>query len=192
MNALETEKWVARYADYLFGIALLKTNDAPTAQDLVQDTFLSALRAQETFQGLSSEKTWLTTILNNKIIDFYRKQSTAKKSIDFITSTQSLFEREFFETETGKAGHWLRHTAPRNWNADHEVEESEFFKILEGCIGKLPRALVPAFVARYLNEKDSEEICKELELTASNYWAIVHRAKVLMRACLEKNWFLKS
>ena len=44
---------------------------------------------------------------------------------------------------------------------------------------------------KYIEGLESDDICKELNITASNYWVLIHRAKLQLRACLEKNWFLK-
>ncbi len=73
MNNLEPNSWVDNYADYLYRYAQSRVNDSAVAEDLVQETFLSAWKARERFEGRSSEKTWLSSILKNKIIDYYRK-----------------------------------------------------------------------------------------------------------------------
>ena len=74
---------------------------------------------------------------------------------------------------------------------DDNIYRQEFYKILDACIEKMPSKLIPVFVSKYIDEKDSEQIRKEFDLTSSNYWVIVHRAKLLIRECLERNWFLK-
>jgi len=189
-EALQPSKWLQLYGDFLFSLAMLKTGNKELAEDLVQETFLAAVKAKETFKGNSSEKTWLTAILKNKIIDHYRKKDVLKKADDYLASTEQSFHNSFFSSEEASFGHWTKEAAPLEWKkgADAVVNSKEFYKILQDCIDKLPPRLVPVFLARFIDEEDAEVICKEFDLSSSNYWVIVHRAKVLMRSCLEKNW----
>ena len=68
--AIETERWVDLYGDDLYRFAYLRTGNRQTAEDLVQETFLSAIKTLDSFLGKSSVRTWLTSILNHKIIDY--------------------------------------------------------------------------------------------------------------------------
>ncbi len=77
---LEPQKWVERYGDYLYNYTIVRVNDQAKAEDLVQETFLAGLKGRDGFQGKSSERTWLISILKRKIIDTYRKQYTSKES----------------------------------------------------------------------------------------------------------------
>lgn len=189
-NDLQPSKWLTLYGDYLFSLAFIKLNNKEAAEDLVQETFVSALKAKDSFRGESTEKTWLVSILNNKIIDHYRKKDVLKNAETYLPDTESSFSDHFFDAGNG---HWLQEAGPRSWkdSADHQVNRSEFYKIIRYCIEKMPPKLVPAFLAKFLAEEDSEKICKDLGITSSNYWVMIHRAKVLMRSCLEKNWFLR-
>jgi RNA polymerase sigma-70 factor (TIGR02943 family) len=190
-DTLQPSKWLQLYGDFLFSMAMLKTGNKELAEDLVQETFLSAVKAKETFKGNSSEKTWLTAILKNKIIDHYRKKDVLKQADDYLATTEQSFHNSFFSSEEGSFGHWTKDALPADWKkgADEVINSKEFYAILQECIDKMPPRLVPVFLARFIDEEDAEKICKEFDLTPSNYWVIVHRAKVLMRSCLEKNWF---
>ena len=87
--------WVKNYADYLYSYAYTRIDDNELARDLVQETFLGALQGWGKFDGRSSEKTWLTSILKNKIFDVYRKKSI---SLNHQTiSINSSDTDEFFE-----------------------------------------------------------------------------------------------
>ncbi|HEU5291686.1 MAG TPA: sigma-70 family RNA polymerase sigma factor [Cyclobacteriaceae bacterium] len=188
---LQPEKWIARYGDYLFSLAMIKTGNREVAQDLVQETFFSAVKGKDTFNGLSSEKTWLTSILNNKVIDYYRKKDVLKDAGNYLEATDESFHEAFFNPAPDVYGHWRKDTAPQAWadDADSAMKRSEFYKILQLCISRMPPKLIPVFVAKYIDEENSEKICKDFGLSSSNYWIMIHRAKVLMRSCLERNWF---
>jgi RNA polymerase sigma-70 factor (TIGR02943 family) len=191
-NIIQPSEWLRLYGDYLFSLAILKTGDKELAHDLVQDTFLSAIKAKETFKGNSTEKTWLTAILKNKIIDYYRKKDVMKGAGDYLATSEISFHNSFFNASEADFGHWTKEAAPAEWKkegADAAINSKEFYKILQYCIEKMPSKLAPVFLARFIDEHDAQKICKEFNLTSSNYWVIVHRAKVLMRGCLEKNWF---
>jgi RNA polymerase sigma-70 factor (ECF subfamily) len=189
VKILKPGAWVKTYADYLYSLALIKVGNKETAEDLVQETFLSAYKAKDTFKNESSEKTWLTAILKNKIIDHYRKKDVLKDVSGYISDTNEGFDEHFFDAQNG---HWLVESEPLAWKelADAKVNSNEFNKIIQYCIQKMPTKLVPVFVAKFLDEAESDFICKEFNITSSNYWVIIHRAKVLIRSCLEKNWFL--
>lgn len=191
---LDPQNWVKNYGDYLFSIAMLKTNNEVVSQDLVQDTFLAALKAKETFKNESSEKTWLISILKNKVIDYYRKSDVLKDTSEYLVATEESFIHSFFEERTLSKAHWQNSKSPVEWNImeSEKVFSNEFQKIIEYCINKMPPKFVPLFVMKYIDEIKSSEICKELEISSSNYWIMIHRAKLLMRACIEKNWFLKQ
>lgn len=185
-------KWIDLYGDYLYSIAVFKTNDKVVSQDLVQETFLSALKSREQFKGESSEKTWLTVILNNKIIDHYRKKNILRNTSDYLNETDENFHQAFFSDDIKEWGHWKEETSPMAWvgeNADSRLNNNELKKVMEYCLQKLPNSLAPVFFSRFLDEKNADKICKELNISSSNYWTIIHRAKILLRACLEKNWF---
>lgn len=187
----DPSRWLELYGDYLFSHALLRVGRREAAEDLVQETFISAIQALGMFRGQSSEKTWLVAILKNKIIDYYRKRDVLKETSSYLSETDDEFTQGFFDKVDG---HWLREAAPGHWNesADSEIQRSEFQAVVERCVGKLPTKLMAVFSAKFIEEEDSDKICKDYQLTSSNYWVIIHRAKVLFRACLERNWFLKN
>jgi len=189
-HILNPEKWIDKYADYLYSFAYNRVNDGETAKDLVQETFLSALKARDGFKGEATEKTWLVSILKRKIIDLYRKNA-AHPQQSFEESEQYKVAYSHYFSETGfMQGEWNKTNAPKPWNVSEKnnMEQKEFKHILSQCLNKLPKMWASVFSLKYLEEEESESICKELNITSSNYWVIIHRAKLQMRECLEKNW----
>ena len=74
-NKISTiETWVYQYGDALFSWAISKTKNKELSEDLVQETYIAALKSFESFENRSQPKTWLISILNNKIIDHFRKE----------------------------------------------------------------------------------------------------------------------
>lgn len=169
----------------LYRYALPRVNDEDTAKDLVQETFLAAWRNYENFKGEISEKNWLYTILKNKIIDHFRKAST--RLTDRLPGLAN--EEPYFDENL----HWTQAASPNDWgdSADEAVNRKEFYDILKNCKSKLKKIQDMVFTLKYQEDMDSEEICKALNITSSNYWVLIHRAKLQLRVCIEKNWFLK-
>lgn len=173
-------EWVNTYTNDLVSWAYHKTSDREIAQDLVQDTFLVAAEKYTTFKGNSSPKTWLFSILNNKIVDYYRKKS--KKHVSLEGNFMSLF----FNQE----GDWKKDSMPGEWEDDeHLLDNGDFLSCLNGCMESLPENWGAVVRMKYLMQKKGEEICKELNVTSSNYWQMIHRAKLQLRACIENKWF---
>ena len=178
--------WVEKYADYLYGFAMSRLRDEDVAKDMVQDTFLAGLQRLDRFEGNSEEKTWLTAILKNKIADFYRKRSSNGLRDLKLTDAEGE-QQDFFDTESG---HWNEKSRPQaiGLEVDNPLMMKELGSILNDCLAKLPGLWFSVFSMKHMDDLASELICTELKLTAANFWVIMHRTKLNLRACLQKNW----
>lgn len=174
------DRLVKQHARTLYFYALTRVGKQDLAEDIVQDTLLAALQSWQTFAGQSSERTWLIGIMRHKIMDFFR-QNRSSESVD-----DESWKKEYFD----KARHWKDKMV--NWKADPEalVENIEFRKILEICLKELSKIMAQAFVMREVEGISSEEICKHLEISPTNLWVRLHRARLQLRRCLELNWFI--
>ncbi len=188
-HILEPHQWVERYGDYLFNYAVVRVNDSEKAEDLVQETFLSGLKAKDNFQGKSTERTWLISILKRKVIDTYRKQYSSKES-SMADYEQDISDGDFYRSEGPFKGHWLEGKGPHSHSMlpEGEIEQQELATIIQFCISKLPPNLASAFVLKMIDETESDEVCKELGITSSNLWVMLHRARLKMRQCIESKW----
>jgi len=186
-NILTPENWTAAYADELYGYAMHKTGKQELSEDLVQETFLSALNAMSRFKGESSERTWLFAILKFKIADHYRKASTKYEvSSSTFGDATDAFSTAYFNED----GDWIESASPKEWTAEHlkAIENKELANALNACIDKLPDSQKRLILLKLVEEEETEVVCKELKITPTNYWVVIHRAKLQLRACLEKNW----
>ena len=188
-HTLKPQSWVEQHGNYLFNYAIVRVNDREKAEDLVQETFLAGLKAKDNFQGKSSERTWLISILKRKIIDTYRKQYSSKES-SMSAYEQDISDGDFYRSEAPFKGHWLEGKGPHSNSLlpEGEMEEGELREIISWCIKNLPPNLAAAFVMKMIDEADSDEICKELGITSSNLWVMLHRARLKMRTCVESKW----
>jgi len=183
---LNPRRWVEAHADYLYGYTLSRLNDEEQAKDLVQETFLAALEKADRFEGKSSERTWLTAILKNKIVDVYRKRSSGLKPQADINQAENE-QHDFFDDDSG---HWNSAYSPSPFGIeDHDpLAGKEFNNVLKKCMQKLPALWLSVFTMKHLDDAATDMICSELKVTQANFWVIIHRAKLNLRACLQKNW----
>lgn len=181
-NVLMPAKWVDNYGNALYAFVLKRVANTVLAEDIVQDVFLSAWRSKETFNGSSTEKNWLYSICKNKIIDYYRKSASNKE----VLNGDEGDEDYFFVDD----GHWAPAVKPTSWNITYDTTfyQKEFYSILNLCKKKLKKIQEMVFTMKYLEDIDTEEICNLLNITPQNYWILIHRAKIQLRTCLEKNW----
>ncbi|MEO6849832.1 MAG: sigma-70 family RNA polymerase sigma factor [Mucilaginibacter sp.] len=184
-NPVDPHQWVSTHADYLYAYAITRISDEELAKDLVQETFLAALEKVKSFEGRSSERTWLTAILRNKIIDVYRKKSSGLVNIDVNSAEKE--QADFFDKNDG---HWNGGRAPQHFGIDHHdpLLNKELNQILMSCLQKLPVLWMSVFSMKHIDDLETDIICEELKVTPSNFWVIIHRAKLNLRACLQKNW----
>lgn len=174
------------YRPYLMRYALMQLRDPTAAEDAVQETLLAALQAGSRFAGKSSVRTWLTGILKHKIIDHVRRQSR-----------ETVFDEERGEADPdadianlafAEDGHWREF--PADWGApDRSFESKQFWEVFEMCVEVMPARTARVFVMREVLELSTEEICKELGISTTNCWVMLHRARLALRECLENKWF---
>jgi RNA polymerase sigma-70 factor (ECF subfamily) len=179
----DPEQWVDEHGDALFSFAVIQVPDRELAEDLVQETLLAALKARDRFDGRSSERTWLIGILKHKIADHFRRSGREEPMSD-INAADPVWEQSF----TSK-GFWrvdLKRWAQR---PDHAIQDREFWQILRDCLSRLPERIGQAFCLRELDGFPTERICQLLGVSATHLWTLMHRARVRLRTCLDRNWF---
>ena len=184
-------QWVDRHGDYLFRYALARLRDPARAEDAVQETFLAALKGGKSFAGRAAEKSWLVGILKNKIFDHFRQASRETSFTDLDFYAQS--EDESFAPAGPRQGSWNPDLGPAEWpaNPGASLDNELFWKTFHECAGKLPAKVGAVFLLREMDEIDSREICRQLGISESNLWVMLHRARLALRRCLETNWFAK-
>ena len=182
-GVVDPSDWVDRYGDYLFRYAMLRLRDRSTAEDLVQETFLAALKNRDSFSGNSSESTWLVGILKHKIADHFRRQSR-EMSLPAGDLPDPPGDEPF-----NANGRWA--TGPAEWggNPSDLYREKKFLDQFTKCLSGLPPRHANAFTLREIEGAETKEICKILDVTETNLWVILHRARMQLRQCLETHWF---
>jgi len=143
------------------------------AEDVCQDTFVTFIEKIDGFQGRSHVRTWLFGILYRKISQVRRSASREGSAHDIDETMESRFKTD---------GHWQK--PPRE--ADAAAYEREVREHLGDCLEGLSNDQRVAFTLREVEEMDSDEICRALDITRSNLGVLLFRGRNLLRECLEK------
>jgi RNA polymerase sigma-70 factor, ECF subfamily len=184
MKTSNVHDWLNSHGDYLYRFALARLRDPHQAEDVVQETFLAAVKS-DSFAEQSSQRTWLTGILKHKIIDLMRKRDRETVATDLMTEPDDNMD-EFFDDK----GHWA--DKPQVWDMpENALEQKQFLTVLQSCLDKIPNKLATLFLMRDVHETDNEDICKELNISPTNAWVMLHRARMGIRKCVEINWIGK-
>lgn len=167
----------------LLRYAQLQLRNPAWAEDAVSETMLAALEKPESFAGRAQPKTWLIGILKHKLVDQVRKHSREVQVTTDEDDGQALEDGLFDE-----GGHFRE--TPAEWGDPQAlVGQTQFIKVLDACVEKLPNQLGRVFLMREWLELETDEICKELSVTPTNLWVMLHRARLRLRECLQINWF---
>ncbi len=182
---IDVTNWVKSYTKPLLHFAITKLPDKETAEDMVQSTFETAFAAYEKYSGTGNIKAWLFTILRNKIADFYRLQFRQAPTV----SVSGMPEEDYFFTQEG---HWKTDDFHHYSDEKHLLDDDEFNDILSKCLKALPPNLMAVIQLKFLEDKKSKVVVEELGLSSTNFWQLMHRAKLQLRKCLSVHWFNES
>ncbi len=178
---LSPKSWVDKYSNYLFNFAITRVNDAEVAKDLISETFLAGLKSKDNFKGDSTERTWLVSILKHKIIDHYRK----------INSKKGKAEVKMDYTSEDQEGDWLEERVADHSDktAEDNIENSELGLAIENCLESINEKQAQIFRMKTVQDYDTEAICNVFDITPSNLWVIIHRARKSLADCMDSSWF---
>jgi len=175
LNTVATH-WVDTYGSYLFNFAIGQVRDTHVAEDLVQDTFLAALKSQANFSGRSSARTWLVGILRHKIYDHLRQicreRAVRVEPLPAHDDGDGLNESML----------WLHQVADESVSSSRRLELGEFRQQLEKALGNLPARIAQVFQLYSIEERSNREVCEQLNISESNLWVMLHRARQQLRA----------
>lgn len=174
---------VSEHYDYLYKYAFRYFHSREKAEEVVQEACLSGYQAYERFEGRASVRTWLTSILRNKITDSVR----AAGRLSELSAESSVPLDNLFDSQE----HWIESVGPRFWgpNPEEALEQQEFLIVLEQCLKKLPEQLRQVFLLRELDGFERVEIADKLGVSSNNVGVTLHRARTALQQCLHLNWF---
>jgi RNA polymerase sigma-70 factor (ECF subfamily) len=180
------DDWVTAHGDYLFNFAIGQVRDVGVAEDLVQETLLGAFKARHRFTGQSSERTWLVGILRHKICDHLR-YTCRERAVRVDTSSTRRDEEAWDESVV-----WLHDVAAECQSPNRRLELEEFRANLELALGKLPPRVAQVFRLYEMEERPNNDVCQQLNISESNLWVMLHRARKQLRSHLAGWWNAES
>jgi RNA polymerase sigma-70 factor (TIGR02943 family) len=181
-NAPNFAQAVESLRPQLLRFALAQLRNPTWAEDAVSETVLAALAKPQAFGGQSQLKTWLIGVLKHKLIDQIRRNARE------LSATGDEDEQDFETALFKPDGHWV--DTPADWgDPEATLGQREFFEVLELCVQHLPAAQGRVFLMREWLGMDTAEICKELGITPTNAWVLLHRARLRLQLCLQQRWF---
>ncbi|MAH39815.1 MAG: RNA polymerase subunit sigma-24 [Puniceicoccaceae bacterium] len=181
------EQWVDLYGDYLYRYALSRLKNPDLASDCVQDTFLAGIKSLEKFDGRLDIKFWLRGIMRNKIVDQIRK-SIRSQMVDIDKEDEALMESFWFKY----SGIATTNPDPWEFNPRKHYDNQEFWVVFQDCVGNLKSPQKEAFVLKMLEDLSTEEICKELDISANYLWVLLHRAREQLKNMLTDKWLKRD
>lgn len=184
MTTASPHAWLTEHGDYLYRYALARLRDPYQAEDMVQETLLAAMQ-NPNYAGQSAPRTWLVGILKHKIVDLIRKQMREHpvEGLGEDLPDEPGMD-EFFDEDNR---HW--NDKPQSFGMpENSLEQKQFLSILQECMDRLPRKLAALFMLREVQEEENEIICKELDISSTNAWVMLYRARMGLRKCLELHW----
>jgi RNA polymerase sigma-70 factor (ECF subfamily) len=181
---LDPEGWVDRHGDVMFRYALRWMRSSEIAEEIVQESFLEALRMRGTYRGRSSERTWLVGILRHKLLDHDRRSSRDRHVEGLEAADNDVLGRTF-----DRRGLWKPGRARGRGDPSSDLERREFWAALGHCLARLSPGLSDAFLLHELEGLDGDAICETLQISRANLWQRLHRSRMLLRDCLERQGF---
>ncbi|MDX1930238.1 MAG: sigma-70 family RNA polymerase sigma factor [Pirellulaceae bacterium] len=174
--ALNPSQWVDTYGDTLFAYAVARLRDHNAAEEAVQETFLSALKFIDQYRQSGSEGAWLMGILKRKVIDQARAQAKQPAALAEDAAVSALFD---------KRGNWSKSAKANSRMRLDTLEREEFRVVFQDCLRKLPPTQASTFWLREVQQESAEEVCKALDISTSNLWVLMHRARLALAECMK-------
>lgn len=168
--------------------AVQQLGDSSLAEDVVQDALVGALRNKDSFRGRAALRSWMFAILKNKIVDSIRRKSRMSAHGEQI-ALDEIDGAGLFESH----GRWRSDSKPKHWaQPDDSLMDADFWRVFGVCLDHLPPRQSRVFMMREVLALETDEICVALDITAANLHVVLHRARLELRACLQKCWFAEG
>lgn len=168
--------------------ARFAVQDHALAEDLVQDTLFAVVEQHAARRGEASLSTWATAILKNKVADWYR--SPARRRMVRLPADDAEPGEAIDALYNAQGSYAL--PIPAWQQPDNQMEQRQMMAILERCVSCLSRQAGRVFMMREWLGFETPEICERLGLNAANCRTILHRARMALRACMQREWIGKK
>lgn len=184
-NSSDRMQRLAAIRPRLVSFARLQLRDLAQAEDAVQEALAAAIEKDATFSGRSGYETWVFGILKYKILDALRAQRRDGR----WQPLENELGEEAIDRLFQQNGRWQENARPSSWGDPEAAFVNErFWQVFDTCMIALPDNIARVFSLRELMGLSTEDICKETGIKENNCWVILHRARLRLRACIERGW----
>jgi RNA polymerase sigma-70 factor (ECF subfamily) len=180
---------VEKHQSAMLRVGGIYLGDPAVVEEVVQDTWLDFLEGLDRFEGRSSLKTWLFTILTNNAKTRGKRE---RRSLSFSqlegeeTDEPAVDPQRFLPSGQRWAGHWASKPQPWGRSIEEEVLSRELLKRIESAIQGLPTLQRTVISLRDVEVWSTEEVCNVLEVSETNQRVLLHRARSRVRQALER------
>jgi RNA polymerase sigma-70 factor (ECF subfamily) len=179
---------VDTYSPALLRLAMTFVRTRDLAEEAVQETWLSVMRGIDRFEGRSSFKSWLFTILRNTAIKRAERERHSMPMSSLVADEHDgpvLDPDRFLPADHPEwPGHWA--IGPTAWPLPEErLMATEAREVIVGAIRTLPPAQRAVIALRDVEGWPAQEVCEALEVSEGNQRVLLHRARTKVRTALE-------
>jgi RNA polymerase sigma-70 factor (ECF subfamily) len=167
----------------LVRVARKRVRNPAWAEDAVSDTVMAALENPASFSGRAQLQTWLVGILKHKLVDQIRSHGREQCLADGDTDDDDSVDAWDDRTPL-----WSIDAGAGRGDPQDKLERRQFMQQLDHSIKTLPAQQGRAFVLRECLELETDDVCRELGVTANNLSVMLHRARQRLRSSLAPLW----
>lgn len=181
---------VNRYHASMLRLATAYVTERSVAEEVVQDTWMGVLEGLDRFEGRSSLKTWIFSILTNKAktrgVRERRSIPVSSLTADDGDGDEPAVDPSRFQS----SGHWQDYWSayPESWDdktPEKRLLDQESATLLGQAIEALSPRLKQIIVMRDIEGLESQEVCAILSVSEANQRVLLHRARSRVRKALE-------
>jgi RNA polymerase sigma-70 factor (ECF subfamily) len=187
-DAQAFETLVERYYPLMIRIARSYVRIPAVAEEVVQDAWLAVLNGIDRFEGRSSLKTWILSILINRAKTESQREARSVPLSTLADEPEDVVEPERFRSADDPfPGHWWAY--PGNWRTlpEGRLLARETLRVIEDAIAALPQMQRLVISLRDVEGWSADEVCNALELSETNQRVLLHRARSRVRTALERH-----
>mgnify|MGYP000154715009 CR=1 FL=1 len=176
---IDPAAWVDRHGDRLYRYAVTRLRSPEAAEEVVQETFLAALQSAHQYAGTGAEGAWLMGICKRKVVDCVRRWQRPDAASDSPPPADPA------DAIIDGGSNWRNDRKLADAQPSANVERAEFWAAFRRCLDRLPKRQAAVFMLRELDKIESDTICKDLNISSSNLWVLLHRARAGLTRCLK-------
>jgi RNA polymerase sigma-70 factor (ECF subfamily) len=177
---------VEMYQKAMVRLALMYVHQREIAEDVVQETWISVLKGLDKFEGRSTLKTWIFSILVNRAKTRAQREGRSLPFSALENADTDADEPTVDPDRFSQAGNWK--TYPDSWDEipEERLLSQETSTIIHQTIEQLPPNQRQVITLRDINGWSSEEVRNVLNVSETNQRVLLHRARATVRRALER------